>query len=107
MAWKPSSPAGAVERDCPRCGAPTVHQASGLPFVVTADAERLTPGEAAERTKPNRLAWCLRESKWSGARLVEVLGRLHNPACPWPHVIDHQCPDEVRVYGRRPEGAMW
>lgn len=107
MTWKPETRAGAIARDCPCCGQPTIHQSKGLHLVVTADAQRLTPDQAQKLTEPNRLAWCLRESKWTGLRLVEVLGRLHNPACPWPHVIDHQCPPEVQQYGRRPEGAMW
>lgn len=92
---------------CERCGAGVLRQRNGLPWVVTVDAERLTPGQAAARTTPNRLAWCLRESKWSGMRLVEVFGPFHNPACPWAHVIEHECPPGVREFGRRPEGAMW
>jgi hypothetical protein len=107
MAWKPTTTTGAVLTDCARCGAPVWRQREGLPFVVTADAAKLAADAAAARTGPNRLAWCLRESRWNGARLVEVLGRLHNPGCGWPHVIDHQCPAEVVQYGRRPEGAMW
>jgi hypothetical protein len=103
MAWKPETTARAVQQDCPRCSAPVLHQRHGLPFVVTADAERLTPDAAAARTNPNRLAWCLRESRWTGARLVEVLGQLHNPVCPWPHVIDHQCPEGTPAV----KGALW
>ncbi|HLU97646.1 MAG TPA: hypothetical protein VKZ89_12465 [Thermobifida alba] len=106
MTWKPSTPTGAVHQDCLRCGAPVLHQKHGLPFTVTADAERLTPAQAAARTTRNRLAWCLRESKWAGARLVEVLGRLHNPACPWPHVVDHECPPGTPLTPK-PEGALW
>lgn len=103
MTWKPETRAEAVHQDCPRCGLPTIHQRHGLPFTVTADAARLTPGSAAAKTGPNRLTWCLRESKWTGARLVEVLGRLHNPSCPWPHVVDHQCPDGTPAV----KGALW
>lgn len=103
MAWKPETRAGAVHQDCPRCGLPTYHQAHGLPFTVTTDAEKLTPAAAAARTGPNRLAWCLRESRWSGARLVEVLGAFHRPACPWPHVVDHRCPPGTPQV----EGALW
>lgn len=103
MSWKPRTAPGAVRMDCPRCGAPVLEQREGLPFTVTADAERLTPAAAAALTDPNRLAWCLRERKWSGARLVEVLGRLHNPVCPWPHVVDHRCPPGTPAV----EGALW
>lgn len=92
---------------CERCGADVLRQRNGLPWVVTVDAERLTLDQAAARTTPNRLAWCLRESKWSGMRLVEVLAPFHNPACPWAHAIEHECPPGVREYGRKPEGAMW
>ena len=107
MAWKPETRAEAVQKDCPRCGLPTIRQTSGLPWSVTADAERLTPGEAAKRTTPNRRAFCLRESRWSGMRLVEVLRVFHNPVCPYAHLVEHECPAEVREFGRRPEGAMW
>ena len=105
MSYKRTAPA-AVQTDCPRCGAPVWQQRDGLPLVVTADAERLTPTAAAKLTEPNRLAWCLREGKWSGARLVEVLGRLHSPACPWPHVVDHLCPPGTPLTPK-PEGALW
>ncbi|MEU3160036.1 hypothetical protein ABZ753_21640 [Streptomyces griseoincarnatus] len=73
MTWKPSTPTGAVHQDCIRCGAPVLHQKHGLPFTVTADAERLTPAQATSRTTRNRLTWCLRESKWAGARRVAFL----------------------------------
>jgi hypothetical protein len=94
---------GASLRSCDWCGAAVLRQNEGLPFVVTADAERLTPAAAAQLVEPNRLAWCLRESKFTGARLVEVLGRLHNPACPWPHVVDHRCPPGTPAV----KGALW
>lgn len=102
MAWRPETRAGAVLRDCPRCGLPTYHQRSGLPFVVTTDAERLTPDEAAHRTGPNRLAWCLRESKWTGARLGEV----HHRHCEFPHVVDHECTEGAPATPK-PEGTLW
>jgi hypothetical protein len=92
---------------CERCGADIIRQKTGLPWVVTADAGRLTPDQATKKTTPNRLAWCLRESKWSGMRLVMVLPVFHSPVCMWAHVIEHECPAEVREFGRRPEGAMW
>lgn len=103
MPWKPDTTPRAVERDCPNCGAPTIFQRAGLPLVVTADAQRYTPAQAAVLVEPNRLAWCLRESPWTGARLVEV----HHRRCEFDHVIDHICPREVREHGRRPEGALW
>ncbi|MGW3144881.1 hypothetical protein ACWDG1_09400 [Streptomyces sp. NPDC001177] len=92
---------------CERCGTGVLRQRDGLPWVVTVDTERLAPDQAAERVTANRLAWCLRESKWSGMRLVEVLRPFHNPACVWPHVVEHECPPGTAAYGRRPEGAMW
>lgn len=107
MAYTPETRAGAVHQECPRCGLPTIHQRRGLPFTVTTDAQRLTPGQAEAQASRTRLAWCLRESKWSGTRLVEILPPFHNRQCPWPHVLDHQCPPEAREFGRRPEGAMW
>jgi hypothetical protein len=65
----------------------------------------MEPNVAAKLVEPNRLAWCIRESAWTGTRLVMVLPCARHNGC-W-HVIEHQCPAEVRVYGRRPEGAMW
>ncbi|NJP70402.1 hypothetical protein [Streptomyces sp. C1-2] len=103
MPWKPTTAPRAVPAECPRCGAPCLRQREGLPFDVLADTERLTPEAAAARTTPNRLAWCLRESKWTGARLVEVLGQLHSPVCPWPHVVNHQCPPGTPAV----KGALW
>ncbi|MFF3511574.1 hypothetical protein [Streptomyces sp. NPDC002573] len=94
-------------RTCERCGQPVLRQKDGLPWTVTVDEQRYTPDEAAKLASPNRLAWCLRESKWSGTRLVEVLPVFHNPACTWAHVIEHECPPEIAAHGRRPEGAMW
>jgi hypothetical protein len=102
MAWKTSAP-HATTSVCPRCDAPVYVQRDGLPFVVTADAERLTPEQARKLTGPNRLAWCLRESKWSPARLLEVLAPFHNRECPWPHVVDHQCPEGTPAV----KGALW
>jgi hypothetical protein len=103
VAWKPETRAEAVTRDCPRCGLPTLHQRHGLPWTVTADAQRLTPDQAAKLAGPNRLAWCLRESKWTGVRLVMVLTPFHSPVCMWAHVVDHQCPPGTPTV----KGALW
>ena len=102
MAWKPEPTAGAIRTDCPRCSAPVYHQRHGLPLVVTADAEKLTLAEAEKRTGPNRLAWCLRESKWTGARLVEVSPSVHRRDCT-AHVVDHECPPGTPAV----KGALW
>lgn len=103
MAYRPDPKTAAVRGECPRCDEPVLVQRDGLPFTVTANAGRLTPEQAAKLTGPNRLAWCLREGKWTPPRLVEVLGRLHNPACPWPHVVDHECPEGTPTV----KGALW
>lgn len=102
MPWKPETRAGAVTRDCPRCGLPTIHQRAGLPWVVTADAERLTPAEAAARMTPNRRAYCLRESQWTGTRLVEVSPSAHRKDCA-AHVVEHECPPGTPAV----KGALW
>lgn len=103
MAWRPETRAGAVRQDCPRCGLPTIRQRTGLPWAVTVDAERHTPGQAAARTTPDRRAFCLRESKWSGMRLAEINGPFHSPVCAWAHVIEHECPAGTPSV----KGALW
>lgn len=103
MAYRPDAKTQAVRSECPRCDAPVLVQREGLPFTVTADAERLTPDRAAKLVEPNRLAWCLREGRWSVPRLVEVLPVFHSPTCPWPHVIDHRCPEGTPAV----KGALW
>jgi hypothetical protein len=103
MPYRPDAKTQAVRGECPRCDAPVLVQREGLPYVVTADAERLTPDQAAKLTDPNRMAWCLRESKWAPPRLVEVLSVFHSPVCPWPHVVDHRCPVGTPAV----KGALW
>lgn len=94
---------GASRRSCDRCGAPVLCQKSGLPWSVTADAERLTVDEARARTTPNQRAYCVRESKWTGARLVEASEMFHNRQCPNGHVVEHACsPGTPAVMG-----ALW
>ncbi|MFE7972969.1 hypothetical protein [Streptomyces shenzhenensis] len=102
MAWKPEATIRAIAQECPRCGAPVIHQRHGLPLVVTADAERYPPEQAAGLTGPNRLAWCLRESPWTGLRLTEV----HHRACVFSHVVDHCCPPGTPLTPK-PKGALW
>jgi len=80
-----------------------LRQTSGVPWVVTVDEQRLTPDQAAAMTGPNRLAWCLRENKWTGMRLVEVLPVFHNRECPHAHVIAHECPPGTPTV----KGALW
>jgi hypothetical protein len=77
-------------------------QKTGLPFAVVADAQRYTPAEAAALVEPNRLAWCLRENEWTGARLAEA----HHRKCGFPHVLDHRCPPGTPLTPK-PEGALW
>lgn len=103
MAWKPEIRAGAVRKDCPRCGLPTIRQTSGLPWAVTVDDTLRTPAEAEAMTTPNRRAFCLRESRWSGMRLAEVLRVFHSPVCVWPHVVEHECPPGTPAV----KGALW
>jgi hypothetical protein len=95
-------PQVASHRSCDRCGAPVLRQTSGVPWVVTVDEKRLTPDQAAAMTGPNRLAWCLRENKWTGMRLVEVLPS-HNRQCPHAHLIAHECPPGTPLV----KGALW
>ncbi|MET7933447.1 hypothetical protein [Streptomyces sp. NPDC005322] len=82
-----------------------LRQTAGLPYTVTADAVRHTAATAATLTGPNRLAWCLRETK-AGVRLVEVLPSVHGPQCPRPHVVEHECPPGTPA-ASRPKGAQW
>jgi hypothetical protein len=96
---------GAVRTDCGRCGAPTLRQPNGLPWTVTADAEPMPLARALALTGPNRLAWCLKTSRWSGDRLTEMHTRSHPADCPHPHVIDHECPPGTPA-ARRPGGGL-
>ncbi|MET7944238.1 hypothetical protein [Streptomyces sp. NPDC005302] len=100
------SNSGVSHRSCDRCGSPVLRQREGLPWVVVVDDVRHTPGQAAELTTPNRLAWCLRESKWTGARLVEVHTAFHNRECPRPHLVEHTCPPGTPL-SAKPEGTLW
>jgi hypothetical protein len=103
VAYRPETRTEAIPGQCPRCDAPVLQQRHGLPFTVTADAGKLTPDQAQKLTGPNRLAWCLRETRWNGMRLVMVLTPFHSPVCMWAHVIDHQCPQGTPAV----KGALW
>lgn len=79
---------------CPRgCGARLLRQSVGhrCALDVTADLRPLTPAEQAQARGPNRLIWCLHESRWSGAQL-RWIHPWHPADCPRAHVADHQCP---------------
>lgn len=91
---KPASGSGGAQRTrCPRCGLPVLTQLVGhrAALSVMADDVPLQPAKAQAMTGPNRLAWCLRESRWSAAQLRWVHRGTHPADCPYPHVIDHQC----------------
>jgi hypothetical protein len=96
---------GASRRSCDRCGAAVLRQKAGLPWTVTADDERLTPAEAEARMTPNRRSYCLRESPWTGLRLVEVMASVHRRDCT-AHVVEHECPPGTPLTPK-PEGALW
>lgn len=97
--YRPTATPHATATSCERCGAAVLRQKTGLPWVVTADIERLTPAEAALRVTPNQRAWCLRESRWSGTRLVEA----HHRQCEYVHVVEHACPPGTPAV----KGALW
>lgn len=103
MPYRPDPKTAATAGRCPRCDAPVLVQRESLPFVVTADAAKLTPDQAAKLAEPNRLAWCLRESKWSAPRLVMVLPVFHSTVCCHAHVVDHRCPVGTPAV----KGALW
>lgn len=91
MTSRSKSVLGAVRMDCARCGLPTLSQRAGaLPFPIVADAAPLTLDAALALRTADRLAWCLRESKWSGARLAEISVSVH-AGCERPHVVCHVC----------------
>lgn len=106
MSGNRSTP-GASHRSCDRCGAAVLRQEVGhrAALKVTADAEPISPAEAAELVEPNRLAWCMAELH-SGGWELRWRCRPYG-ACAHGLVIDHRCPAGTAVYGRRPEGAMW
>lgn len=93
---------GAARQSCGRCGMPVLHQTSGLPVTVTADAAPLPLADALARTGPNRLAWCLKTSRWAGPRLTECFPSTHRETCT-QHVVCHECPPGT-PRGRRPGG---
>ncbi|WP_431784369.1 hypothetical protein [Streptomyces chumphonensis] len=81
---------GARRTRCPRCTRPVLRQLVGRRAAkdVTADAERLTPADAAAGRGPMRLDWCLRATP-GGIDLRWTTG--DHSRCPHPHVLDHQC----------------
>lgn len=89
---KSAGGSGAQRTRCPRCGLPVLTQLVGhrAALSVTADDRLLKPAAAAAMTGPNRLAWCVRGSRWTGPQLRWIHG-MHRVDCPHPHVIDHQC----------------
>ncbi|RLL66970.1 hypothetical protein [Streptomyces sp. Z26] len=82
---------GARPTRCPRCHRPVLRQLVGqrAALDVTADTAPLAPAAAHALTGPNRLAWCLRQTR-DGPDL-RWTGPTHRAGCPHPHVIDHQC----------------
>lgn len=101
--FKPTTAPHATATTCERCGAGVLRQKSGLPWSVTADAEHLTVDQARARTTPNQRAYCIRESKWTAARLVEASERFHSRQCPNAHVVEHACPPGTPAV----RGALW
>jgi len=96
---------GAVRQGCPRCGAPVIRELVGdrAGLLVTADDVLFTAAEAASLAGPNRLAWCLRESRWAGLSL-RWTSSVDGPGCGWPHVLCHQCP---AASAGRQQGGLW
>lgn len=98
---------GASHRSCDRCGAAVLRQEVGhrAALKVTADAQPIPLADALRLRESNRLIWCLVQLRGGD---VELRWRCRN-ARPCSHdvVIEHRCPAEAAVYGRRPEGAMW
>lgn len=101
--FKPTTAPHATATTCERCGVGVLRQKSGLPWAVTADAEHLTVDQARARTTPNQRAYCLRESKWTAARLVEASELFHRRQCPNAHVVEHACPPGTPAV----MGALW
>lgn len=98
---------GASRRSCDRCGASVLRQEVGhrAALKVTADAEPIPLDRALALREPNRLVWCVAGLHDGG---LELRWRCHTGRpCAHAVVIEHRCPDEVREFGRRPEGAMW
>lgn len=91
MTYRPDSSGGARRVRC-RCGRTVLRQLVGLRAAldVTADAEPMSAAAAAALREPNRLDWCLRETK-AGLTLLWADCRQRSAECTRPHVIDHQC----------------
>lgn len=83
---------GTATAPCPSCAAPTVTQWVGqrAALKVTADLTPLSPQQQAAAWEPNRLIWCLRQTR-SGPEL-RWLQRWHPPNCEHAHVTEHRCP---------------
>lgn len=83
---------GARRARCPRCGSPVLRQLVGrrAALDVTADVGELTAAAAEALRHPNRLHWCLRQTR-DGPDMRWADCRRRPEPCPHPHVIDHEC----------------
>lgn len=96
MTWRKAHPDSTHQR-CKTCRAPVIAQRVGTHAAldVTADLTPVTPEQAAEiTTNPDRLIWCLHESRWSPPRLTWTGPSSHPNDCPRPHLACHQCPPQ-------------
>ncbi|MEU8760691.1 hypothetical protein [Streptomyces sp. NPDC048659] len=84
--------AGAADSRCPSCAAPVLAQWVGdrAALRITADLTPLTPEQQAAVRTPNRLIWCLVQTRHGTPRL-RWLSRWHPPDCPHRHVTEHRC----------------
>ncbi|RPK74489.1 hypothetical protein [Streptomyces sp. ADI95-17] len=91
---RPSAAAGSGARRtrCPRCGSPVLRQLVGrrAALDVAADDTRYTAAAAEALREPNRLDWCLRQTR-DGLDLRWAECHRRSSPCPHEHVIDHQC----------------
>jgi hypothetical protein len=90
---------GSGDSRCPGCRAPIIRSHwCGLP--ITAENRPLTPAQQHAvwtGDDRNRLIWCLRTSRWSPPRLLDVHPATHSASCPHSHIACHRCPQQTSL----------
>lgn len=77
---------------CPSCRAPILRQLVGRTAAlnVTADTTPIRRDDEPRLREPNRLTWCLTNSKWAPPHLRWRCTEYRGP-CPHHIVIEHRC----------------
>ncbi|MFI5809283.1 hypothetical protein [Streptomyces sp. NPDC051561] len=89
---RPAGRSGARRARCPRCAAPVLRQLVGrtAALSVVADAEQMSAAAAGALREPDRLDWCVYETR-DGVDLRWASCHTRSTPCARRHAIDHQC----------------